>query len=226
MTDTGDKTPYKLLDALDTIKIPAGSNLLITAPEPAGTEFLMRLLGQGHRDGEDLLVLTADAPSSDITADINAVTGGKSSDTTNRIRIIDCQTEAVDTEDESVVTQDVNTPRNLTDIGIGFKDAFDEYDAAGIDRVRFGLISLSVILSYVDQETVYRFCQTLTRGVEQEDALGLFLLNIDAHDEGTINTLKRAFDGVVRVESMTDELTVHVSGLDAVEETTQVIKKC
>jgi len=218
MTDTGGEQPYRLLDALDTIEVPVGTSLLVTASEPAGTEFLLRLLGQGHRDGEDLLVLTTDDPAGDITADIEEMTADTGVDATGRMRIIDCQTEAVNVSDESVVTQDVNTPRNLTDIGIGFKDAFDDFEAEGIDRVRFGLVTLSVILSYVDQETVYRFCQTLTRGVEQEGALGLFLLNIDAHDDGTINTLRRAFDGVVTVESTDGELAIHISGIEGIEE--------
>jgi len=217
MTDTGGEQPYKLLDALDSIEVPAGTSLLVTASEPAGTEFLLRLLGHGHRDGDALLVLTTDDPAGDITADIEGMTGDTGVDATGGMRIIDCQTEAVNVSDESVVTQNVNTPRNLTDIGIGFKDAFDDFEANGIERVRFGLVTLSVILSYVDQETVYRFCQTLTRGVEQEDALGLFLLNIDAHDDGTINTLRRAFDGVVRLESTDGELAVQISGVEGID---------
>jgi len=218
MTDTGGKKPYKLLDTLDTIEVPAGTSLLITASEPAGTEFLLNLLGQGHRDGETLLVLTTDDPAGDIIADIEGMTGDTEIDTTSGMRIIDCQTEAVNVSDESVVTQNVNTPRNLTDIGIGFKNAFDEFEAKGIERVRFGLVTLSVVLSYVDQETVYRFCQTLSRGVEQEGALGLFLLNIDAHDDGTTNTLRRAFDGVVTLESTDGELAIQISGIEGIEE--------
>ena len=218
MTDTDDGRPYRLLDALGATAVPAGTSLLITASEPGGTEFLMRLLGQGHRDGEELLVLTTDDPAGTVTADIEAYTDGPESGPTDGIRVIDCQTEPVNVDDESVVTQNVNTPRNLTDIGIGFKDAFDDFDAAGIDRVRFGLLSLSVILSYVDRETAYRFCQTLTRGVAETVALGLFLLNVDAHDEETIKTLQRAFDGVVNVESTGEGLTVQVSGIEGVSE--------
>ena len=91
--------------------------------------------------------------------------------------------------------------------------------------MRFGLLSLSVILSYVDQETVYRFCQTLTRGVKQEGALGLFLLNVDAHDEETIGTLRRAFDGVAAVESTDGDLTVRVSGVDGVTDERRVAEE-
>jgi len=218
MTHTDDGRPYELLDALDETEVPAGTSLLVAASEPAGTEFLVRLLGQGHRDGEDLLVLTTDDTAGTVTTEIEGHTEGSGSRPPDRIRVIDCQTDAVNVDDGSVVTQNVNTPRNLTDIGIGFKDAFDDFEAAGIDRVRFGLISLSVILSYVDRETAYRFCQTLTRGVAEEGALGLFLLNVDAHDEETIKTLQRAFDGVVNVSSTDEGLSVQLSGLESVSE--------
>jgi len=218
MTDAEDERPYRLLDALDPIEIPAGTSLLITASGSVGTDFLLRLLGQGTRNGEELLVLTTDDPAGDITAGIEARIEGTITDGAGGMRVIDCQRDAVNVDDESRVTQNVNTPRNLTDIGIGFKDAFDEFEADGIDRVRFGLLSLSVILSYVDRETVYRFCQTLTRGIDQEGALGLFLLNIDAHDRETIDTLRRAFDGVLTLESTDGELTVQFSGLDGEDE--------
>jgi len=215
---TDENQQYRLLDTLGSIQIPAGTSLLVTAPEPAGTECLFRLLGQGRRDGEEMLVLTTDDPAGDITADIADTIGEPRAEATDGITIIDCQTEAIAVDDDAVVIQNVNTPRNLTDIGIGFKNAFDGFDAAGVDRVRFGLVTLSVILSYVDQETVYRFCRTLTRGVRQENAFGLFLLNSDAHDEGTINTLRRAFDGVLTVEATDAEPRVRISGLDGVSE--------
>jgi hypothetical protein len=82
----------------------------------------------------------------------------------------------------------VNTPRNLTDISISFKHALDEFEAADAERIRFGLLSLSILLSHIDQETCYRFCQTLTRALGQEAAVGGFLLNANAHDDETTVT--------------------------------------
>jgi hypothetical protein len=218
MSDTTDGGPYAL-GGVPGVEIPAGTNLLVTAPEPAGSEFLFDLLGDARRDGDDLLVLTTDSPADYVAdrlgggsepADAGAAPPGG-------VTIIDCQTEPIDDGGDPTVVQNVNTPRNLTDIGIGFKEAFDEFEADGVDRVQFGLLSLSIVLSYVDQETVYRFCRTLTRGVSQEGAVGFFLLNRDAHDAGTVNTLRRAFDGLLEIEA-TDEPRVRVSGIDGVSE--------
>ena len=225
MTDTDDDRPYRLLDAMGGVEVPAGTSLLVTASEPAGTDFLFRLLRRGYATGEELLVLTTDDPAGTIADEFESLGADAEDESTGGVRVIDCQTDAVSVDAGSIVAQNVDTPRNLTDIGIGFKDAFDEFEAAGVDRVRFGLLSLSVILSYVDQETVYRFCQTLTRGVEQEGALGLFLLNVDAHDEETIGTLRRAFDGVAAVESTDNGLTVQLSGVDGVSEERRLLEE-
>jgi hypothetical protein len=212
MTDTADSRTYRLLDALD-VEAPAGTSLLVSAPEPDGSTLLRRMLREELRDGGDVLTITTDEPAGAIVESLRAGLDGTAVD---GLRIIDCQTGDLAVDDDSVVVQDVDTPRNLTDIGIGFANAFDELEAEGADSVRFGLLSLSVVLSYVDRETVYRFCQTLTRGLAQENALGLFLLNVAAHDEETVNTLRRAFDGTVEVDATGANLAVRVVGLDGV----------
>jgi len=113
------------------------------------------------------------------------------------------------------VTRNVDTPRNLTDIGIGFKEALDWFEAADAERIRVGVLSLSVILTYVDRETVYRFCQTLTRAIERSNAIGFFLLTATAHDEETLNTLRRALDEAIELRD-DDGPAARVVGLDDV----------
>jgi KaiC/GvpD/RAD55 family RecA-like ATPase len=216
MTDATGGDPYTLC-GVPGVEIPAGTNLLVTAPEPTGSAFLLELLDAGRREGDDLLVLTTDSPAGRITDRLEA--GGEATaDGAGDVTVIDSQTEPVGADGDTDIVQNVNTPRNLTDIGIGFKEAFDRFEERGVDRVQFGLLSLSIILSYVDQETVYRFCRTLTRGISQEDAVGFFLLNRDAHDTGTVNTLRRAFDGVLEVEASDGGQRVRLSGVEGVSE--------
>ncbi|PSQ47148.1 hypothetical protein BRD19_10430 [Halobacteriales archaeon SW_7_65_23] len=145
---------------------------------------------------------------------VAAAAGAELSTVTDSLHVIDCQTDTLNSDtDGSVVTQNVDTPRNLTDIGIGFKDAFDEFERTDAERIRVGVLSLSVILTYVDRETVYRFCQTLTRAIQQDNAIGFFLLTATAHDEETINTLRRALDGAVEVRDGDDRLPVNQFGV-------------
>jgi len=214
MTDPTDA--YDLFASPPAVDLPTGTSLLVTAAQPAGREFIVSSLAHGIDTGGDALVLTADDPAGTVGDELRAAATVPADAATDPIRIIDCQTDGLGVDDDSMVDRDVNTPRNLTDIGIAFKDAFDRFDRQGVDRVRFGLLSLSIILSYVDQETVYRFCQTLTRGLANEGALGLFALNDNAHDEETIATLKRAFDGVAEVDASGEELSVRITGLDGV----------
>lgn len=221
-SDTTDGSGYALFGGSETepeIEIPAGTSLLVTAPEPTGSEFLLELLARGRNTGEELLVLTTDSPVGEITEGIETATDATAGDSTGGITIIDCQTESISPQDGPealTVVQNVNAPRNLTDIGIGFNEAFDGFETEAIHRVRFGLLSLSIVLSYVNQETTYRFCRTLTRGIRREGAIGVFLLNSNAHDEGTVNTLSRAFDGTLEVEATDDSRRMRLSGLDGV----------
>lgn len=203
---------YDLLhavDGADAVPVPPGTSLLVAAPMPAGQEFIVHSLAQAITDGEGALALTTDAAAVDA---IRGVAGSSP----DRLCVVDCASEADELTDPAVVAQDVDTPRNLTDIGIGFTNAVADLEAAGVDRSRCGLLSLSVILSYVDQETAYRFCQTLSRGLAGEDFLGLFLLDRNAHDEQTKNTLRRAFDGLVEIRSRGDGHELRIAGVEGV----------
>jgi len=218
MTDIAASRPYELLDDEDAdgpLTIPAGSSVLVTASGHGGQRFIEEQLGRGARNGERTLVVTTDDAAGTVADAVADAAGVERSGLAERLRVIDCQTDRIAADSEPIVTQNVDTPRALTDIGIGFKEAFDGFEAADPDRIRVGLLSLSVVLSYVDRETVYRFCQTLTRAIRQENAVGFFLLTTAAHDEETENTLRRAFDGTVEVRDE-DGLSVRVVGIDGV----------
>jgi hypothetical protein len=213
MPETPPHRPYDLFDADTTPQVPAGTSLLVVAPEPEGRDLLVRALGRGLATGDGALVITTDDPADVVADDLRECTGESVADA---LRIIDCQTGDPAREEAPTVVQNVDTPRNLTDIGIGFTNAIDEFDAANLDRVRLGVLSLSVVLSYVDRETAYRFCQTLARGIGREDYVGLFVLNVNAHDEQTINTLQRASDGVLEARRDDDGIRFRIEGLDSV----------
>ena len=208
--------PYDLVAPSGTVQVPAGTSLLVTAPSAAGERFVTSCLVHGLEAGEEALVLTTDSPAGEIGDDIRDRVSLPDDSVAEPVEIIDCQTDQLDAA-QAIVETDVNTPRNLADIGIAFTDAFDRFERQGVDRVRFGVLSLSVILSYVDRETGYRFCQTLTRGLAQEDALGLFVVNENAHDSDTVDTLMSAFDGHAEVDGG-DSFSVRLSGIDGVAE--------
>ena len=52
MTDIATTEPYELLDdesGTDSLEIPAGASLLVTAPDSVGREFIAGRLGEGVR---------------------------------------------------------------------------------------------------------------------------------------------------------------------------------
>jgi len=207
---TPERRRYELLDG-SAPSVEPGTTLLVATSSPAGQQFITRSLRRSLDDGEGVLVITTDNQAASIVETL-----GDTTTSTDRLRIVDCQSGATGMEGDPIVAQDVDTPRNLTDIGIGFTNVFTEFDEMGIERGRCGLLSLSVILSYVDQETAYRFCQTLARGIREEAFVGLFLLDRNAHDEQTENMLRRAVDGVVEIRRQDGNHEFRVSGLDGV----------
>ena len=219
MTDIATTDPYDVFNTESStgpLEIPAGTSLLVTAPDSVGQEFIEGRLGEGIGDSDRRLVITTDDAAGTVVDRVAAAAGAEPSTIADSLHVIDCQTDQLNPDtDDSVVTQNVDTPRNLTDIGIGFKDAFNEFERTDAERIRVGVLSLSVILTYVDPETVYRFCQTLTRAVQHDNAIGFFLLTATAHDEETINTLRRALDGAVEIRD-DDGPAARVVGLDTV----------
>lgn len=204
-----------LFDGDDAPAVPPGHSLLVTAAGEVGERVVTEFLRTGIAAGESAVAITTDGQASAVETALEAASDDGS--LASEVRVIDAEAAAAEAGvDDDDVGREVNTPRNLTDIGIAFKDALDEFED---DRLRFGLLSLSVVLSYVDQETTYRFCQTLTRALDQEGSVGLFQLNTDLHDDATVGTLRRAFDGVLEVDEGDDGTEIRVTGVEGVDET-------
>lgn len=192
----------------DALVVPAGTSLLVVAERSVCRDLVLDAAGEGVADGEGALVVATEDSAEDVRSFL-----GDRLDGDGLLRVIECGADepGLVAGDDGVV-QRVETPRNLTDIGIGFSNAIDAFEAEGIDRVRTAVLSLSVVLTYVDRETAYRFCQTLTRRIDDEGHLGLFCIHPSAHDDRTLNTFRRAFDGAVEFG---DDGTVEaVEGLD------------
>ena len=149
MTDTATTEPYELLDdesGTDSLEMPVGASLLVTAPDSVGREFIAGRLGEGLRAGDRKLVVTADDAGTvvDRTA---AAAGVETSAVADHLRIIDCRTDRVGpgTRD-SAAARNVGTPRNPTDIGIEFfllaATAHDEETVGTLRRALDGAVEV------------------------------------------------------------------------------------
>jgi hypothetical protein len=105
--------------------------------------------------------------------------------------------ESAATPDTTIRTALVDSPGNLTDLGVTLLDALESHDAADT-RTTFCCQSLTVLLQYSTTDEVYQFLHVLIRHLERFDAIGHFHLHERAHDAETIATLRRPFDRVRR----------------------------
>lgn len=94
----------------------------------------------------------------------------------------------------------VSSPANLTDLGV----LVDEYVGEWAEEPGDTLLvhsSLTRVLQYVELRELFKFVVVLSTCLQNANALGVFYLDADAHDEQTIGTLRVAFDAVVRREN-------------------------
>lgn len=105
--------------------------------------------------------------------------------------------ETAATTDTTVRTELVDSPGNLTDLGVTLTErlmAADEHDP----RTVLCCQSLNVLLQYSTLDEVYQFLHTLLGHLERFDATAHFHLHENAHDDETVATLRSLFDRVRR----------------------------
>jgi hypothetical protein len=214
---------------IDPDAVGPGTSLLVVGPGDAVDELALELVADGVDRGEGGLLVTTTSEGTDYRSRI-------APDGTGPLAVVDCGEGSADRSrrrhgggserppdgDERVRVRAVDSPRDLTDIGLAINDALGWFDGRGVDRVRVGLLSLTILFSYVDRRTVFSFCRTLTGRLDRTGAVGLFTLNRPAHDAATLNLIGRAFDGRIEVRRADDGAAtgheVRVLGLDALDE--------
>jgi len=103
--------------------------------------------------------------------------------------------ESMAAPDTAVRTTVVDSPGNLTDLGVALLDSLEAHDAADA-RTTLCCQSLTVLLQYSTTEEVFQFLHTLDGHLDRFDATGHFHLHADAHDAETVATLRPLFDRV------------------------------
>ena len=193
MTDTydiGDVLPAGFRQTL-----PAGTNLAIVGPTMVGKrELALRLLAAGYQTGDGILCITTESAKSvhaDLERHIDALDR-------NRVGIVDAS--GSDTRELfNASTESVSSPGDLTGISIGTSKLFKQFERRGISDIRYGLVSISTLLQYLDSRTVFKFLHIYTRRIEATDGLGIYTLNDDTHSPQEINTITSQFDGLLQL---------------------------
>jgi hypothetical protein len=103
--------------------------------------------------------------------------------------------ETAASPDTTVKAELVDSPGNLTDLGVTLLEALEAH-AAHDPRTTLCFQSLTVLLQYAPLDEVYQFLHTLVGHLDGFDATGHFHLHERAHEAETIDTLRPVFDRV------------------------------
>ncbi|AFK19209.1 recombinase RecA [Haloferax mediterranei ATCC 33500] len=187
---------YNLGADLD-VEVEPGTNLLISGPPLTGKRSLaLDILEEGTRTGEGAIIVTTKDGADRILKDF-----GKRVDyEQNPVSAIDCVTKQQgvgDVRDDERIKY-TSSPVDMTGIGIKLSEVLQEfYQDRGLEQNRIVLHSLSTLLMYADLQTVFRFLHVFTGRIQSVGGLGLFVIDADAHDDRTMNTIKQLFDGII-----------------------------
>ncbi|MFW6437282.1 MAG: RAD55 family ATPase [Halococcoides sp.] len=188
--------------------LPAGTNVAVVGPTMTGKrELALELLAAGYEAGNAILCITTESARTvyrDLDRHIDDIDR-------DRIGIVD----ASGSEGRKLVdatTEQVSSPGDLTGISIGAMKLFDTFERRGIEDIRYGLVSISTLLQYVDRRTVFKFLHVYTKRIEDTDSLGIYTLDNDSHDAETINTITGQFDGAIEVRETDDDIEVRARG--------------
>jgi KaiC/GvpD/RAD55 family RecA-like ATPase len=203
MYDVGDSFPIEELE-------PAA--ILLSGPAMSGKyELLLDFVIEAEKHGEGSLFITTNENAAGILSDINALTGESSA----ALRLVDCVSEQQSVEgrfpEERV--EYVNSPGDVTGLGIGVTEQLRRFAEEGAERNRTVFHSLSTLLMYSEIETVFRFLHVLTGRIDSVGGIGLFTLDPTSHDDGDVNTLKQLFDGEIELRESDDGHEMRFAGL-------------
>lgn len=186
-----DVLPPDVLAAVDP-----GTNILVTGPGMSGKRQLMlRMLAQGSKAEDGSVIITSKDPASDIFDEYQKSAGEEET----FLRIIDCVGSQGRNEAVSDIVRSVNSPGDLTGMGIEFSEIARSAEAEQVDRLRIAFDSLSPLLMYVEVQRLFRFLHVFTSQIQSRNWLGLFAIDPDSHEEQVVNTVSQLFDGMLQI---------------------------
>ncbi|MFB6295923.1 MAG: RAD55 family ATPase [Halobacteriales archaeon] len=203
MYDVGDSLPVEELE-------PAA--ILLTGPAMSGKyELLLDFVIEAGDHGEGSLFVTTNESAGGILSDIEDRVG----EIPGALRLVDCVSEQQAAGDQfpEERVEYVNSPGDVTGLGIGVTEQLRRFAEGGTERNRIVFHSLSTLLMYSEIETVFRFLHVLTGRIDSVDGIGLFTLDPTTHEEGDVNTLRQLFDGEIEIREGEDGRELQFSGL-------------
>lgn len=180
--------------------LPEDATVVVAGPPMTGKYLVMLSVVAYHAD--DAIVISTKNRASRVRSDLDRVAGG---DFDGRVGVIDCvsRPEQLDGGDTDLIKH-VQSPENLTRIGVKFTELFDEfYDEESTRRTGVGLHSISQLLMHAELKNVYQFLQVLTGQIRSADWLGVAVVDTNLNEED-LQTLYHHFDGIIQTRENAD----------------------
>lgn len=191
---------YELGGPLDGVTVDPGTNLLLSGPPMSGkTDVGFEVLREGASRGEGAIVVTNQDGADRVHADHPDLFEHDAP-----VGIVDCvsRNQSGGSVSEGDLVQYASSPEDMTGIGIRFSELLEDfYGERGVTRNRVLFVSVSTLLLYSNLQTVFRFLHVFTSRIQNADALGLFVVQSDAHEDQEMNTISQLFDGYVRTDA-------------------------
>lgn len=207
---------YDISDVFDFGTLSAvkpGTSLLIAGPAMAGKAHLaLDVLQDGAWNGDGAVVVTTNDRACDI---IDEFTRDVPDLDNSQLGVIDCRGDSGgnDRPADGIYVHHVNSPGDLTGIGIGITNALEDLRNDGRAHGRLALFSLSTMLTYTDEKTVFKLCHILSSRLDAAGYIGVFTIDSGAHDDQTLQVIKQAFDGLIEIRESAGTQQARLLGL-------------
>lgn len=150
----------------------------------------------GSRDVCTSLLVDASAPNVlfvSFTRQASACVEQLDGKSVDNVGVITVGDGSAAVEDETVTTETVSTPNDLTGLGITIGQFLSEFDG----RVLVCFDSLTSMLQYVDVPTTYEFLHAISGQIHAAGARAHFHIDPNAHSDQDVSALASLFDARV-----------------------------
>ena len=194
----------------DLMSVSDGTNILVLGSEiDTARVFANQLLALASQYDENALVISTDGQVDEIVETLGGPsTDGEAADLT----IIDCSGNAEGDDDRKThTTMSVESPGNLTDLGMAFIEYEDKHgdDTSGT-RVMFD--SISTLFEHLEEDRVFEFIAAFKGRIHTSEHLGLWVMDTSETSDASISTFTELFDIVLEVRDIGGTLQYRTRG--------------
>jgi archaellum biogenesis ATPase FlaH len=194
--------------------IKKGSNILLIGPSMSGKESISNHIihDNASQNENALMVVTTCEPAIQMIERFKELEPNL---LLSRVGFVDCVSiKCGVTAVENNNIRLVNGPEDLTAIGVKISQFFEDfYMKKKIRKIQLHINSLSTLLMYSNIQTIFRFLHVFTLRIKMANAIGIYVLDSEMHDEQIISTIKQLCDGLIEIKTENDRNFIRTVGI-------------